>query len=103
MSQENTILSRKCFTTSRIGPYRILFTSYAKKKVDKLPSDVKDRIEGALLRIQVRPFDYVERLVNHPYYKLRVGDYRLIMEIIEEDIVILVVEVGHRRNIYKKI
>ena len=82
--------------------YRIVFTKHASRSFKKLPSDLKKRIEGSLLRIQVRPLDFIEKMVNHPYYKLRVGGYRIIMDIIENDIVILVLEVGHRKNIYKR-
>lgn len=35
------------------------------------------------------------------YWRYRVGDYRLICEIIDNEITILVVEIGHRSNIYK--
>lgn len=82
--------------------YRLVFTKHASRSFNKLPADLKRRIEGSLLRIQVRPMDFVEKMVNHPYYKLKVGDYRIIMDIIENDIVILVLEVGHRKNIYKR-
>lgn len=83
--------------------YRIVFTKHASKSLGKIPIEVKDRIRTALLRIQVRPFDFLEKMINHPYYKLRVGDYRIIIDVINKDLVILVVEVGHRRNIYKRI
>ncbi|MFV2014371.1 MAG: type II toxin-antitoxin system RelE/ParE family toxin [Candidatus Heimdallarchaeota archaeon] len=82
--------------------YKILFSEHAAKTLLKLPSDIKEKIRLALLRIQVRPFDYLEKLVNHPYYKLRLWDYRIIIDVINEDLVILFVEVGHRRNIYKR-
>jgi mRNA interferase RelE/StbE len=81
---------------------RILFTNYAAKAIKKLPQDIKDRIEVGLRRVQTRPFDFVDKLVTHPYYKLRVGEYRLILDIIDSDLVILVLEVRHRKNIYKK-
>jgi mRNA interferase RelE/StbE len=82
--------------------YKILFTPHAAKKIKKLDRKVKLRIEATLRRIQTRPLDFLERLVNHPYYKLRIGDYRVIVDIIDKDLIILVIEVGHRRNIYKK-
>ena len=82
--------------------YRILFTKHAAKSLKKLPPKIKERIQLTLLRIQVRPFDYLEKMINHAYYKLRIGDYRLIIDVINEDLVILVVEVGNRRNIYKR-
>ncbi len=82
--------------------YRLVFTKHASRSFIKLSTEIKKRIEGSLLRIQVRPLDFVEKMVNHPYYKLRVGDYRIILDIIEDEIVILVLEVGHRKSIYKR-
>ena len=82
--------------------YTIRFTNHAASQIKKLPKDIKDRIEVALRRIQTRPLDFIDRLVGQPYYKFRVGEYRIIMDIINEELVILVVEVGHRRNIYKR-
>lgn len=82
--------------------YRVVFTKHAARSLKKLPSDLKERIRLALIRVKVRPFDYLEKLINHPYYKLRVGDYRIIIDVINEDLVILVVEVGNRKNIYKR-
>ncbi len=82
--------------------YRVVFTKHAARSLKKMPSDIKERIRLALLRIKVRPFDYLEKLISHPYYKLRVGDYRIIVDVINKDLVILVVEAGNRRNIYKQ-
>ena len=82
--------------------YTIKFTNHAASQIKKFPQEIKDRIEVSLRRIQTRPFDFIDRLVGQPYYKLRVGEYRIIMDIINDDLIILVVEVGHRKNIYKR-
>ena len=82
--------------------YKIIFTSYAKKSIQKLSKEVQSRIETALLRIQTRPFDFVEKMTNHPYFKLRVGYYRIILDIKNNELIIYVVETGHRKNIYKR-
>ena len=83
--------------------YSIIFSPHAKKSIQKLPEKVKSRIEAALLRIQTRPFDFVEKMINHPFFKLRVGEYRIILDIRDNELIILVVEAGHRRNIYKRL
>ena len=82
--------------------YTIKFTNNAATQIKKFPQEIKDRIEVSLRRIQTRPFDFIDRLVGQPYYKLLVGEYRIIMDIINDDLIILVVEVGHRKNIYKR-
>jgi mRNA interferase RelE/StbE len=44
----------------------------------------------------------VTKLVGDPGYKLRVGDYRIIMDIENNKLKILVLKVGQRKNIYDK-
>jgi mRNA interferase RelE/StbE len=39
---------------------------------------------------------------NNPFHKIRVGDYRIIYEIQEKIFVILIVKIGHRKDVYKR-
>jgi len=43
----------------------------------------------------------VIKLVGDPGYRLRVGDYRVILDIDEGNLFILVIKIGHRKKIYK--
>lgn len=40
---------------------------------------------------------------QRPFYRVRVGDYRVIYEIQEKILVVLVIKVGHRREVYQKL
>jgi len=82
--------------------YEIIFSIKAKKQLFKLEKVIQERIISALERIRIRPEAYVTKLVGDPGYKLRVGDYRVIMDIDKDNLLILVIKVGHRRNIYEK-
>jgi len=82
--------------------YEIIFSQKAKKQLFKLEKVIQERIISALERIRIRPETYVTKLVGDPGYKLRVGDYRVIMDIDKDNLLILVIKVGHRRNIYEK-
>ena len=57
---------------------------------------------NSLDRIRIRPEAYLTKLVDDQGYKLRVGDYRVIVDLDSGKLLILVIKVGHRRNIYKK-
>ena len=46
--------------------------------------------------------DEVQKLVNSPYYRLRVGDYRVIMDVQRGALRILVLKVGHRGSVYER-
>jgi mRNA interferase RelE/StbE len=81
--------------------YEIIFSDHAKKQFGKLDKNIQERIISAIERIRIRPEAYVTKLVDDPGYKFRVGDYRLIMDIDKSRLIILVLKVGHRRNIYK--
>lgn len=81
--------------------YQIAFAYTAEKQLKKLDKPVQERILNALERIRIRPYDFVKKLVGYPYYRLRVGDYRLILDIKNDNLIIIVLEVGHRRSVYK--
>ena len=40
---------------------------------------------------------------NNPFHRVRVGDYRIVYEVQEDVLVILVVKVGHRKDIYRNL
>ena len=81
--------------------YNIEFSKTAEKQLYKLESDIQARIISTLERCKIRPHHYVKRLVSMPYYKLRIGDYRAILDIKNEKLLILVIEIGHRKDVYE--
>ena len=81
--------------------HELLYSQTALKQLNKLERNIQIRILSALERIRIRPEHFVKRLVGEKLYRLRVGDYRVIMDIDNNQLRILVVEVGHRRDIYK--
>jgi mRNA interferase RelE/StbE len=82
--------------------YEIIFSDKALRQLKKLEKNTQERIITVLERIRVRPEAYVTKLVGDQGYKLRVGDYRVIMDIENKMLRILVLKVGHRKNIYDK-
>jgi mRNA interferase RelE/StbE len=82
--------------------YQIFFTNKALKQLQKLEKDDKERIVKSLERIRIRPEAHITKLVGDPGYKLRVGNYRVILDIEKEKLIILVLMIGHRKNIYGK-
>lgn len=80
--------------------YETIFSENAHKQLKKLPKEIQERIINALDRIRIQPEKFVTKLVGDSAYKLRVGDYRVLMDIQNDDLIILVIKVGHRRNIY---
>ncbi|MBM3232871.1 type II toxin-antitoxin system RelE/ParE family toxin [Candidatus Pacearchaeota archaeon] len=81
--------------------YSIIIPNKVERQLKNLDKSIQERIISVLERIKIRPQDFVEKLVGEPGFKLRVGDYRIILDIIESNLIILLIEIGHRKNIYK--
>jgi mRNA interferase RelE/StbE len=81
--------------------FRIEFSKTAQKQLYKLNKDIQIRIISTLKRIRIRPYPHVKKLVGCPHFRLRVGDYRIILDIQQDKLVIYALEIGHRKNIYK--
>ncbi|MCH7568326.1 MAG: type II toxin-antitoxin system RelE/ParE family toxin [Nanoarchaeota archaeon] len=82
--------------------YEIILSKGAERFLGKLDRANRERVIRALERIRIRPEKYLEKLVGEEGYKFRVGDYRLFIDIHKNDLLILVIKIGHRKNIYKK-
>jgi len=82
--------------------YSLVYSATALKHLKKLDKEIQIRIISTLERIRVRPYPHVKKLVESPYFRLRVGDYRVILDIKENKLLIFIIEVGHRKKIYSK-
>ena len=82
--------------------YRLIFSDKSVKQLEKLEKTTYERIISKLEQIQIRPFKYVKKLVGNPHFSLRVGDYRVILRITSKELVVFVVELAHRKKVYKR-
>lgn len=83
--------------------YQVEISKRALRQLEALPRDTRVDIAARIdaLTHDPRPFGS-RKLVNVPDgYRLRVGDYRVIYEIQGERLVVLVLRVGHRREVYR--
>lgn len=83
--------------------FEVTFSDKAFQQLKKLEWQVQERIISGLERIRIRPAAYVQRLVGDSAYKFRVGDYRVILEIDPKKSQIIILKVGHRKNVYDKL
>ena len=72
------------------------------KFLKKLPYDKSSRIVLKVKEVQDDPFRYLEHYEGKDYYKLRIGDYRLLIDVDFENKVVIVQAIGHRSNIYER-
>ena len=83
-------------------PYKIEYADAASKAIRKLPTDIQRRIIARIesLADNPRPSSAI-KLSGHDAYRTRVGDYRIIYAIADERLVVVIVEVGNRKDIYR--
>jgi mRNA interferase RelE/StbE len=82
--------------------YRLTYTNRAVKDIKRLDPGIKKRIGKSLLRYEEDPLRHAEKLTDSTLgtYRFRIGDYRVIFDIESDEIVVL--RVGHRREISRK-
>jgi mRNA interferase RelE/StbE len=82
--------------------YRVILPNSVQKELDRLPDDAARRILTRLAALEnnPRPAD-VKKLKGRDAWRIRIGDYRVIYEIHDRVLQIIVITVGHRREIYR--
>ena len=82
-------------------PWDVLWSDKSKKQLSKLDKKTARKIRDAVLDCVDDPFSKVSRLTGSRFYKLRVGDYRVILDLQQGILIIFVVETDHRKRVYK--
>jgi len=82
--------------------YNLVYTRRAERDIRKLEPNTRERIGKTLLRYAEDPLRFAEKLSDPILgeYRFRIGDYRIIFDIEADEIVVL--RVGHRREIYQR-
>jgi len=83
--------------------FSVILSIKAKGEFLKLPSEIQTRIKKKLELAQENPFRHFERLKCRIDYKLRVGDYRIIADIVNSQKTVEVTKIGHRKKVYKNL
>ncbi len=83
--------------------YRIALSPMAARQLRKLDAQVRRRIQAALdlLAEQPRPPSATRLVGGAGEWRVRTGDYRIVYEIEDERLLILVLRIGHRPEIYE--
>ncbi len=84
--------------------YQISFTKEASKDLKKLDKKFLSAVDKALNKLSLDPkvgFPLVGQLKG--YWKLRFSNYRIIYQIFEKKLLIIVFEIKHRKEVYKKL
>lgn len=82
--------------------YRVEILPVAGRAIRKLPPEAKRRIQAVieLLADDPRP-PMAKKLTARPEWRVRTGDYRVLYRIQDDVLTIVIVDAGHRRDIYR--
>ncbi len=82
--------------------YQIQVTRAAQRDLRKLPRDVLERVDEQIQSLRDNPRPHGSRKLRHEddIYRTRVGDYRIIYQIRDSELIVVVIRVRHRREVY---
>ena len=83
--------------------YKLFIEKAAQKALSKVPPKEQSRIIAAIKDLSENPRPPgVKKLTGRNAWRIRIGSYRIIYEIQDDTLVILIVHIGHRKDIYRK-
>ena len=84
-------------------PYQISISREAAKTFRKVHPEAARRLKTAILALadDPRPPGCIQLVGGAGELRIRVGDYRVVYEIIDNELVVLVLRVAHRREVYR--
>ncbi len=89
---------------SNLKGYKLIFTKSAERDIDKINEKNRKNILSKLEMLVSggKNLDTKKMQDESNTYRLRCGDYRVVYKVKNKEIVVLVIKVGHRREIYKR-
>ena len=83
--------------------HRVELTSSARRDLKKLPRDVLRRVDAHILALAQDPYPPGAQKLkgSEGFFRVRVGDYRIIYRVEHSRLIILVIRVRHRREVYR--
>ena len=85
--------------------YRVEFVKSARKEFERLPVKVRAKITEALNLLSQNPYSELLKVKKlkqaDKLYRFRLGDYRVLYEVRNERLVVIVIKIGHRRDVYR--
>ena len=83
--------------------YKVFIKPSAVKEIEALPKKDRSRIIQKIKGLAADPRPPgCEKLTGEDKYRIRQGSYRIVYSITDKELIVIVVKVGHRRDIYKK-
>ena len=82
--------------------YEVVLSNRAEKRLSRLPGDEYERVLRAVMKLAEDPRPRnCQKLRGREGWRIRIGDYRTIYKVDDDRREVLVVDIGHRRDIYR--
>jgi mRNA interferase RelE/StbE len=82
--------------------YKILFTRQSEKDLSNLPKSDFRKVEIAIAKLADNPRPpKSKKLTARDSWRIRIGNYRVIYLIEDDNLIVIVIEIGHRKEVYK--
>ena len=82
--------------------WQVIWSAKSVKQLEKIDTKNAQKIYDSVLNCVDDPFKVAIKLQNSPFFRLRVGNYRVILNLQQNKMIIFVVEMDHRSRIYKR-
>ena len=85
--------------------YRVEFTTAAQRDFRKLPTPARKRVQGVIELLKETPRPPKAKLLKgklHGFYRVRTGPYRVIYMVEEDRLVVCIVRIGGRKDVYQR-
>ena len=85
-----------------MASYRLFIKPSAAKEIESLPKPDRKKVVARIQSLTKGPRPHgCEKLSEHEHYRIRQGNYRILYSIEDERLIIVVVKVGHRKEVYR--
>ena len=85
-----------------MASYKLLIKPSAAKELEALPKKDRQRIVTKIRSLSVEPRPPgCEKLSGHDLYRVRQGNYRVLYTVQDADLVVVIITIGHRREVYR--
>jgi len=86
-----------------MASYEIEITRTAEKRLKQIPREDQERVVRAIIALAIEPFPRGSRKLSgyEDVHRIRVGRYRVIYSVSGQKLIIIILKIGHRRDVYR--
>lgn len=87
--------------------YRVEFTKSAKKEFERLPKNIQDQVVEAVQFLSENPFSELLKIKKlkgaETLFRIRIGSYRVVYNVQRSVLTVIVIKIGHRKEVYRNL